>query len=67
MSNEKRKFTFTGSVYLFNDQPIESNWSASTYAVSEKQAKTNLEYRYRIMHGYTRDAKITLKGKFTEE
>lgn len=64
MSNEKRKYVFTGSVYLFNDRIIESNWSDSTYAVSEQKAKANLEYRYRITHGYTRDAKIMLKGTF---
>lgn len=57
-------YSYVGPVMEF-DKCINSNWKASTYAKSEKQARNNLAYQYKTKHGRTANAKITLPGKLT--
>lgn len=57
--------------YLYNGPVLEFNkcicdrWVASTFAVSEKKARSNLTYRYKKENGKVPNSKITLPGKLT--
>ena len=42
---------------------IAHRWTASTYAPSERKAKSNLTYRFKKEHNRAPTAKITLPGK----
>ena len=42
---------------------IDNRWSSTTYAESEKKALNNLAYQYKMLHGRTANAKITLPGR----
>lgn len=55
-------YSYTGPVLEF-DRCIANNWSAATYAPSEKKARSNLAYRFKKEHGKTAATKITLPGK----
>lgn len=48
-----------------NETEIDPLLKASTYAVSEAKAKSNLIYRYRRLHGYSNAVRLKLPGKFT--
>lgn len=45
------------------DTCVKDRWQASTLAKSEKQARNNLAYRYKMSHGKTANTKISLPGK----
>lgn len=45
------------------DRCVKDRWQASTFAKSEKQARNNLAYRYKMAHGKTANTKISLPGK----
>lgn len=64
MASEKKKFTYSGSVRIFGDI-VTSNYVATTYAVSERAARSNFAWRYKKDHGYSNDAVCTLTGKVT--
>lgn len=55
-------YLYEGPVKEF-DTCIRSYWKATTYAVSEKKARSNLAFRYKQETKRTRDCKITLPGK----
>lgn len=59
---DAKKYTYEGPVMLF-DTCIEHRWVASTYAVSEKKARSNLAYQYKKQTKKASTAKITLPGK----
>jgi hypothetical protein len=42
---------------------IEHCWKASTFAVSENKAKSNLAYQYKKKNNKLPNTKITLPGK----
>ena len=42
---------------------IDSNWSGSTCAPSEKKARSNLTYQYKKKHNLTSNTVIELPGK----
>jgi len=63
--NQKKKFTFTGAVMLF-DKIVANNWSAETYAVSSKQALNNLAFRYKNSMGLLPRSQIKLTGILKE-
>lgn len=65
MKKEKRLFRYTGAVLLYG-KPVSDRWDAETYAVSEKQAASNLEFRYKRNFGYTSTASVKLAGKPVE-
>jgi len=56
------KYTYDGPVMNFNTC-IAQKWEASTYASSERKAKSNLSYRFKKENGYLATANITLPGK----
>ena len=56
------KYSYDGVVKEF-DTIISNRWSVSTYAISEKKARSNLIYRYKREHGKSPDSKVTLPGK----
>lgn len=58
------EYSYNGPVMEF-ERCICDNWKASTFAVSEKKARSNLTYRYKKENGKTANARITLPGKLT--
>ena len=59
-----KRYTYKGAVYAFNNL-ITSHWEASTWAVSEAKAMTNLKHRFRKSVGMLNHIPITLPGKIT--
>ncbi len=62
---EKKLYTYVGAVKNFNTV-VANNWKGKTYAVSAKQAKCNLAYRYKQEHGLVSATRIELCGLPTE-
>lgn len=58
------EYVYEGPVLEF-DRCIAEHWTASTCAVSEKRAKSNLAFRFKKQHGKLASAKISLPGKIT--
>ena len=54
-------YLYKGPVMSF-DRVIDRHFEGSTYAVSKKKARSNLEYQYKKKHGLSSGAKITLSG-----
>lgn len=55
-------YTYHGPVMLF-DRCIDDRWNGSTYAVSEKRARSNLTYQFKKKYNYEANTKISLPGK----
>lgn len=55
-------YVYEGPVKEF-DKYITYNWRASTYAVSEQKARSNMAYQYKKTHNLCASAKIALPGK----
>jgi hypothetical protein len=55
-------YSYDGPVMEFG-VCVASHWKASTYAVSEKKARSNLTYQYKKTHNLSANAKIMLTGK----
>lgn len=62
MVQAPKEYAYSGPVMEF-DNCIERNWKASTYAISEKKALSNLAFRYKRDHNRAPNARITLPGK----
>jgi len=58
----KQKYTYQGAVYCYGDV-VSSNWSGQTFALSEKQAASNLAYQFKRIMGYVPDVPVRLAGK----
>lgn len=56
------KYSYDGPVMEF-DRCIANRWKASTYAVSEKKARSNLTYQYKKKNNKLPNTMITLPGK----
>lgn len=56
------KYIYEGPVMYFDDC-IVRKWKAETVAVSEKKARSNLAYKWKVENGYSRNAMIRLPGK----
>lgn len=56
------KYIYEGPVMYFDDC-VAHDWKGETLAVSEKKARSNLAYKWKIENGYTRNAMIKLPGK----
>ncbi len=56
------KYSYDGPVMEF-DRCIANRWKASTYAVSEKKARSNLTYQYKKRNNKLPNTMITLPGK----
>lgn len=61
---EKKTYIYKGPVMLF-DNCIEQSWTAETWAESEKKARNNLAYRYKMDHDLASRAKISLPGRLS--
>ena len=55
-------YYYSGPVMEF-DRCITDKWEGSTIAVSEKKARANLTYQYKVSNGKAPRSKITLPGK----
>lgn len=58
------EYSYNGPVCEF-DKVIANNWTGTTYAASEKKAKSNLAFRFKKQFGKQAASKITLPGKIT--
>lgn len=58
------EYSYNGPVMEF-DKVITNNWAGTTYAASEKKAKSNLAFRFKKQFGKQARSKITLPGKIT--
>ena len=55
-------YFYDGPVLEF-DRIIASHWSGSTRAESEKKARCNLAYQFKMQYGRVPRSKITIPGK----
>lgn len=59
---EYHKYIYDGPVMEFNNL-IAEHWKGETYAPSEKKARNNLIYKFKINNNRTASAKISLPGE----
>lgn len=57
-------YAYNGPVLEF-DRVIADHWIASTRAESEKKARCNLTYQFKMQSGRIPQTKITIPGKLT--
>ena len=57
-------YIYDGPVLEF-ERIVDDHWSASTIAESEKKARSNLAYQFKMKTGRTPNSKITVPGKLT--
>lgn len=57
-------YSYSGPVKEF-DTCIAHRWTSTTYAPSEKKARSNLTFQYKKTHKLSPNAKISLPGKIT--
>lgn len=55
------QYSYDGPVMEF-ETCVANSWKASTYAVSEQKAKSNLAYQYKKKNNKIPNTKITLPG-----
>ena len=55
-------YHYNGPVLEF-DKIVANHWSASTRAESEKKARSNLAYRFKMENGKMPRSMITIPGK----
>lgn len=56
------RYMYDGPVMEF-ETCIANHWQGSTYAASEKKARSNLAYQFKKKNNRIAGAKITLPGK----
>ena len=56
------EYLYDGPVMEF-EKIIANRWTGTTYASSEKRARSNLTFRFKKEHGKSTGSKITLPGK----
>ena len=59
---KQKTFMYDGPVYRFG-RMIDKRYLGITTAVSEKAARNNLAFRYKMSKGFERTARIELPGK----
>ena len=57
-------YAYNGPVLEF-DRIVAEHWIASTRAESEKKARCNLAYQFKMQSGRVPRCKITIPGKLT--
>lgn len=62
MSKTLNVYQYEGPVLSFG-RVVKDTWSAVTCAVSEKAARNNLAYRYKMEHGLSKSSRINLPDK----
>ena len=55
-------YFYDGPVLKF-DKIVANHWSAKTLAESEKKARSNLAYQFKMQYGKVPRSKITIPGK----
>lgn len=60
------RYSYSGPVEEFG-RCIAHNWTATTYAISEKKARSNFTYQFKKKFNKTPGTKIALPGKITCE
>lgn len=58
------KYVYDGPVTEFG-KVIANRWSSSTFATSEKKARSNLSFQFKKQFGKTPSVKVDLPGKIT--
>lgn len=56
------QYAYDGPVMEF-ETCVANRWKGSTYAVSEKKARSNLAYQFKKQNNRLANTKITLPGK----
>jgi len=56
------QYSYDGPVMEF-EICVANHWKSSTYAVSEKKARSNLAYQFKKQNNRLPNTKITLPGK----
>lgn len=56
------RYTYFGPVLVFGTV-VENNYTATTYASSEKKAKSNIAFQFKKSTGKLPGAKVELPGK----
>lgn len=59
------RYSYKGPVMEF-ERCVSNNWEGTTYATSEKKARSNLAYQYKRQYNKIATARITLPGKLVE-
>lgn len=57
-----QQYIYEGPVEVFG-KCVTSKWSATTFAPTEKKARSNLTYQYKKQFGKTPNTQIALPGK----
>lgn len=57
-------YFYDGPVLEF-EKVVANHWTAKTLADSEKKARCNLAYQFKMQSGKTPRSKITIPGKLT--
>ena len=58
----KKRYSYDGPVCEF-EKCLTREWKATTFAVSEKKAKSNLAFRFKQETGREANSKISLPGE----
>lgn len=61
-----KMYHYDGPVYEF-EKIVANHWTGSTRAESEKKARSNLAYQFKMQYGRAPRSKITVPGKLTIE
>lgn len=56
------QYNYDGPVMEF-DRCVSNNWKGTTFAVSEKKAKSNLAYQFKKQSNRVAATRISLPGK----
>lgn len=56
------RYSYEGPVMIF-DVCVKDRWLATTYAKTEKKAKSNFAYQFKKQHHLISGAKVSLPGK----
>ena len=59
------RYSYSGPVMEF-DRCVSDNWKGTTYAVSEKKAKSNLAYQFKKQNNRIAATRISLPGKLKQ-
>ena len=60
-----QKYYYDGPVMEF-DFCVMKHWKATTIAPTERKARCNLAYRFKIEHGMKPSANVSIPGKLIE-
>lgn len=56
------QYNYNGPVMEF-DRCVSNNWKGTTYAASEKKARSNLAYQFKKQNNRIASTRISLPGK----